>query len=265
MLTTAQTRAYLDRIGYAGDPQPDRETLSELVRLHQLSIPFETVRMHRTGELPSLDTDVIFDLLVTQRLGGYCFEMNKLFEELLATIGYDVRPALSRVVRGREGRMPINHRGVIVTPDDDMFSADVGFGGPMPAGAIMLSSGDDQMIAGELYAAVRDDHAWWRIERVTQASADLFDDEAPVRRQVELELCSAAVEDIDFDSMNMYFSAPGSLFRDHVLVNLRTPNGYLGMRDNVLTIRESGQKTVIELDSREAQDAALREHFGLAY
>ena len=37
------------------------------------------------------------------------------------------------------------------------------------------------------------------------------------------------------------------------------------MRDNVLTIRESGQKTVIELDSREAQDAALREHFGLAY
>ena len=112
---------------------------------------------------------------------------------------------------------------------------------------------------------MRDDHAWWRIERVTQASADLFDDEAPVRRQVELELCSAAVEDIDFDSMNMYFSAPGSLFRDHVLVNLRTPNGYLGMRDNVLTIRESGQKTVIELDSREAQDAALREHFGLAY
>lgn len=265
MLTAAQTRAYLDRIGYAGDPQPDRETLSELVRLHQLSIPFETVRMHRTGKLPSLDTDVIFDLLVTQRLGGYCFEMNKLFEELLATIGYDVRPALSRVVRGREGRMPINHRGVIVTLDDGMFSADVGFGGPMPAGAILLASGDDQVIAGEAYAAAPGDHSWWRIERITQAGADLYDDEVPVRRQVELELCSAAVEEVDFDALNRFFSQPGTLFREHEIVNLRTPGGYLGLEDAVLTIREGGQKTVVELAGARAVDDALRERFGLAY
>ena len=161
--------------------------------------------------------------------------------------------------------MPINHRGTIVALDEELLSADVGFGGPMPAGAILLASGDDQVIAGEAYAAAPGDHSWWRIERITQAGADLYDDEVPVRRQVELELCSAAVEEVDFDALNRFFSQPGTLFREHEIVNLRTPGGYLGLKDAVLTIREGGQKTVVELAGARAVDDALRERFGLAY
>ena len=48
-------------------------------------------------------------------------------------LGFEVRPALSRAVRGRGGRMPINHRGIIAYADEGACSVDVGFGGPMPA------------------------------------------------------------------------------------------------------------------------------------
>lgn len=265
MLNADQTRAYLDRIGVEGTPEPSRQALDELVRRHQMSVPFETVGLHRSGATPALDVDSLFDKVVARRRGGYCFELNKLFHELLLSLGFDARPCLCRAVRGREGRMPINHRGIVVELDEGTLSADVGFGGPMPAGAILLASGEDQLIAGETYAAVRDGHAWWRIERVTRAAADLYDDEVPERRQVELELCSAPVEEVDFDALNQFFSQPGTLFRDHEIVNLRTPGGYLGLKDGVLTIRENGRKSVIELDDPAAVDEALRERFDLAY
>ena len=265
MLTADQTRAYLDRIGIEGAPEPTRAALDELVRRHQMSVPFETVGLHRSGAPPELGLDQLFDKVVAQRRGGYCFELNKLFHALLRALGFDARPCLCRAVRGREGRMPINHRGTIVALDEGLLSADVGFGGPMPAGAILLASGDDQVIAGEAYAAAPGDHSWWRIERITQAGADLYDDEVPVRRQVELELCLAAVEEVDFDALNRFFSQPGTLFREHEIVNLRTPGGYLGLEDAVLTIREGGQKTVVELAGARAVDDALRERFGLAY
>lgn len=265
MLTAEQIRAYLDRLGIDEPPEPTLEALDRLVWQHQTHVPFETIGLHRAGAAPALDTESLFDKVVAQRKGGYCFELNKLFTELLAALGFDARPTLSRAVRGREGRMPINHRGIIVAIGGQDYAADVGFGGPMPAGVLRLADCGDQVVRGETYATVPDANGWWRIERITQAGADLYDDAVPVRRQVELELCPAAVEDIDFDALNEHCSRPGTLFRDHETVNLRTDGGYRGFKDGVLTIREGGQKTVVELVGREAQDAALLEHFGLAY
>lgn len=159
--------------------------------------------------------------------------------------------------------MPINHRGLIAYLDEGGFSADVGFGGPMPAGALLLAHGMEQDIAGELYTPCRTEHAWWKVERVTRAARDLYDDEAPERRQVELELCTAAVEEIDFDALNLFCAQPGTLFRDHEVVNLRTESGYLGLKDRVLTKRENGRKEVIELPDRAAVDEALVTLFGM--
>lgn len=263
MLSDAQVRAYLDRIGFEGTPRTDEETLSDLILLHQSSIPFETVTIHRSGQAPSLDASDIYEKLIEKRLGGYCFELNKGFQELLVTLGFNVRPVLSRAVRGRESRMPINHRGMIVQLDDGIYSADVGFGGPMPAGALKLEDGLEQNIRGETYIPLRTNEAWWNIDRITQSTADPYDDNLPVRRQTELALCTAEVDDIDFDALNLACAQPGTLFHDHELVNLRTPGGYYGIRDNVLTKRIDGRKEVIELEDREAIDRALADLFGM--
>lgn len=265
MLTDKQAQSYLDRIGFTDDVRPDKKTLDALVLSHQMSVPFETVVLHRTGALPSLELDDLYEKVVARNGGGYCFELNKGFEALLKTLGFDARPVISRAVRGREERMPINHRGCIVALDDGLYSVDVGFGGPMPSGALLLEEGEDQVINGEIYAAKRGDDAWWKIERLTRAGMDSYDDDVPARRQVELELCTAAVEEQDFDSLNAFFARPGTLFHDHALANLRTPQGYLALKDDVLTVRENGEKEVIRLDGKGAMDEVLADRFNMTH
>lgn len=265
MLNEAQTSAYLARLGLQSAPTGDRAGLDQLVHAHQTHIPFSTVGIHRADGAPDLSVDALFHRVVELGQGGYCFELNKLFEELLRTLGYDARPVLSRAVRGREERMPINHRGLLVALRRRQYSVDVGFGGPMPAGALLLGDGLAQNVRGEVYITRLTNDGWWRIDRNTKAEADLHDDHLPARCQTELELCTAAVEDIDFAALSEACSKPGTLFRDHEVVNLRTAEGYKGYKDGVLTVREGGQKTVTEFNTPGEQDAALLEHFGMQF
>ncbi len=264
MFTQDQVQAYLDRIGFAGTPANDKETLDELVFCHQKSVPFETYDVHVFGQAPSLDEDAIYDKIVTRRRGGYCFELNKAFELLLAGLGFEARPVLSRAVRGRDGRMPINHRGLLVALEGVDYSLDVGFGGPMPAGALALVDGQEQLIRGELYTPRRVDDTWWAIERITRSKRDFFDDGVPERRQTELELCTAKVEDIDFGPLNTAFSQPGTLFRDFIVCNRRLEDGHHALKDYVLTIRDKGQKTVVEFADDDELKAGLLTYFGMA-
>lgn len=265
LLSEEQVRNYLKRLGMDREIPLTKESLDELVYAHQCSIPFETVSIHRGDGVPPADVDALYQKVIDKNLGGYCFELNKLFQELLESLGFDVRPVISRAVRGREGRMPINHRGCVVDLDGKLYSVDVGFGGPMPAGALLLEPGEDQVIADETYAVQPAEDGWLKIERVTRANLDSYDDEVPSRRQVELELCTAFVEEQDFEALNHFFSQPGTLFRDHELANLRLPDGYLGYKDGELTIRRNGQKQVRVFDSAEEADAALDESFGLRF
>lgn len=263
MLSTVQANAYLDKLGIRSLSSQPRGALDALISAHQMAIPFSTVGIHRAQASPDLSIDALYNKVVENGMGGYCFELNKLFEALLSSLGFRAMPALCRAVRGRDARMPINHRGIIVEIDGARLFADVGFGGPMPAGALALANEAEQRIANETYIAVRKSSSWWRVERITQAAADFHDDAVPSRRQIELEVCTAPVEDIDFESLNLACSQPGTLFREHEIVNLRTKRGHKGYKDGVLTLREDGSKHVIELDDKSAQDAALREHFGM--
>lgn len=263
MFNDRQIDQYLRRINFTGELNVDVDTLDELTYRHQCTVPFETIGVHRRGKEPRLALDVIFEKAIIRELGGYCFELNKLFEHLLVSVGFKARPALSRAVRGRDGRMPINHRGIIVTIDGRDYSADVGFGGPMPAGCLLLENGVEQTVRGEIYIPSKNDRGWWNIDRVTRAQLDNYDDGVPERRQTELDLCDAHVEDIDFDALNLFFSQPGTLFRDHEIVNLRTEHGYAGYKDGVLTTRSAGVKTEKTLSNKTDQDEALFRYFGL--
>lgn len=263
MLSESQVDTYLSKLGFEETPAPSKENLDKLVYAHQTTIPFSTVDLHRSANMPDLSNDALFEKIVVTGNGGYCFELNKLFQELLVSLGFDARPILSRAVRGRDSRMPINHRGIIVQLDDGLYSVDVGFGGPMPSGALKLEEGVEQNINGEKYIAEKFDHAWWKIDRITGAERDLYGDEFPTRRQTELEICTAASEDIDFEPLSLFCAQPGTLFRENDIVNLRTKDGYKGYKNGELTIRENGEKSVVAFDSSEEQDEAIREHFGM--
>jgi N-hydroxyarylamine O-acetyltransferase len=124
-------RAYLERIGYAGDVEPTLGVLAELQRAHMLTVPFENLDI-ALGRRLVLDRRANYAKIVERRRGGWCFELNGLFAWLLEQLGYRVTLLGSgvegdRAVVGRE----LAH--LLLRVDlDRPYIVDVGFGeGPL--------------------------------------------------------------------------------------------------------------------------------------
>jgi N-hydroxyarylamine O-acetyltransferase len=78
------------------------------------------------GRVPSLDESAIFEKIVVQRRGGWCFEMNLLFAWVLRTIGMHVDIVGARIGKGIAAA-PFSHIALIVHLEQP-YLADVGFG-----------------------------------------------------------------------------------------------------------------------------------------
>ncbi len=124
---------YLRRIGYAGPVAPDIETLRALHRAHLLGIAYENLDLHRESRRElSLDVACIYDKIVRERRGGWCYEMNGLFAWVLREIGFAVTLLGSAVGRlSNPSAMEDSHILLKVTTPgspEAPWIADVGFG-----------------------------------------------------------------------------------------------------------------------------------------
>jgi len=93
---TMNVPAYLARIGYSGPVTPTAEVLRALHRAHMLSVPFENLDISR-GRKIVVDQDACARKIVEERRGGFCYELNGLFNELLLDLGYTTRLVSARV------------------------------------------------------------------------------------------------------------------------------------------------------------------------
>ncbi len=122
---------YVDRIGYSGSLEPRLETLIGLHRAHLQTIPYENLEIH-FGHKLELKLERIFERLVLEHRGGWCYEMNGLFAWVLREIGFDVRLVSTQVTRADGSLMaPGDHVALIVQPETEsqkLWLADVGWG-----------------------------------------------------------------------------------------------------------------------------------------
>lgn len=118
---------YLQRINYASSLKVNKETLSALQEAHLLAVPFENLDITngRPIQLPPqhLDTKII-----TQRRGGFCYELNSTFARLLTALGFKVT-FLSAQVASSTGEYgpPFDHL-VLQVDLEEPWLVDVGFG-----------------------------------------------------------------------------------------------------------------------------------------
>jgi N-hydroxyarylamine O-acetyltransferase len=120
---------YLERIGYTGPTTPTPETLVALQRAHLLAVPFEALDCFL--EIPiRLEPGALFDKVIIRRRGGFCYELNGLFGELLSALGFRVRRLAARpFTAGAPGGLapPFAHMALLVELDRRWLT-DVGFG-----------------------------------------------------------------------------------------------------------------------------------------
>lgn len=150
--------AYFQRIGYTGTPQPNYETLKALHRAHLLTITYENLDIHLGRYLP-LDEAAMYEKIVVQRRGGWCYEMNGLFAWALRQIGFQVTLLASAVNRQINGANAERNHLILRVDLDQPYLADVGFGNgflePLPLAAGRYARGF------LTYRLEQDNHHWY--------------------------------------------------------------------------------------------------------
>lgn len=144
--------AYLGRLGYSSAPPPTLDTLRELQARHTAEFPFETLASMLRVPV-QVEPAAIQDKLLHQGRGGYCFELNRLFLLLLQALGFDARGLTGRVLMGgpEDAQPARTHMLVLVTLGGVCYIADVGFGGMVPTGPLLLDSEAQQATPHEPY------------------------------------------------------------------------------------------------------------------
>ncbi len=128
-LSSTQMTAYLERIGIVdGYPSPTLDGVTTMHRAHLQTVPFESLDIH-TDRPISIEPPAVFEKIVTQRRGGFCYESNGLFASALAGIGIELDLLSARVARS-DGTFgpPFDHLVLRASFDEDEYLLDVGFG-----------------------------------------------------------------------------------------------------------------------------------------
>nr|XP_039249609.1 arylamine N-acetyltransferase, pineal gland isozyme NAT-10-like [Styela clava] len=81
---------YLARIEYSGPKNPTEEVLKELCWAHVTHVPFYTLDLFGSGERKVMKLESIYRKIITDRVGGMCYELNAMFNWLLNELGFKV-------------------------------------------------------------------------------------------------------------------------------------------------------------------------------
>jgi N-hydroxyarylamine O-acetyltransferase len=124
---TSKLDEYLTRIGLEGPVRVDLDCLNRIHRQHLLNIPYENLDVQLERPL-DLDPQRIFDKIVRQQRGGWCYEMNGLLQWALTELGFDVMRMNGGVMRKEQGEGVMGNHLVLCVNLDEPYVADVGLG-----------------------------------------------------------------------------------------------------------------------------------------
>jgi N-hydroxyarylamine O-acetyltransferase len=119
---------YLERIKFTDKVAITEETLFNLHEQHMFNVPFENLDIHYQRVF-DLQIESIFEKIVLNNRGGFCYELNNIFNWLLQQVGFDSRIISARVIdeSGKLGPL-FDHMLICIDYDNKKYLADVGYG-----------------------------------------------------------------------------------------------------------------------------------------
>lgn len=125
LFTASQIRAYLDRMDYRNGMEPTFEHLAAMHRQHLLYIPYENLDL-MNGVPLDLNAGALFQKIILNKRGGYCFELQGLFYCLLKSLGYSISQYAGRFMDEPGDIQMRRHRILVVELDGKRLVCDVG-------------------------------------------------------------------------------------------------------------------------------------------
>ena len=127
MLSKLQIENYLSRIKVEPKFASKLDLLIALHESHLKYIPFENLDIALNRKI-ELKRNSIFDKVIGDLRGGFCYELNYCFYLLLVSLGFKVSLISGRVFDGKEYGDEFDHLLLLVDINAKLFIADVGFG-----------------------------------------------------------------------------------------------------------------------------------------
>ncbi len=246
---------YLARIDYSGPFVPTVETLYGLHASHMYAVPFENLSIVPLHQPIELDQDSLWQKIVEQRRGGFCYELNGLFAWLLKQAGFGVTYLNGRVFsqRGTLG-IDFDHLVLLVTAPGESrrWIADVGFGDSFVVPLVLRQGEQPQGLRAYRLQSTGDGYVMWQKSYEGDWQRQYFFDLRPRRFPFDYEAGSA-----------YHQRSPDSSFTHSSVVSRATPRGRITLQKDRLIVTEDGNRTERRVAPGEWR-ILLREHFGLA-
>lgn len=244
---------YLKRIQYTGPIEPTIDTLAQLQECHLHTVPYENFDI--MSQIPlSLEIPALFEKIVINERGGYCFELNALFSWLLRELGYNVTDFFARFWRDEPNPPPKRRHHVIqVEAEGRKYLCDVGVGGIVPRRPIQMVEGLVHEQGTEFYKLRKDsDFGWMLQEKKGEQWHDLYSFTEEKQLPKDFIMATYWCE-----------NAPDSIFIDDAMVAIRTPEGRNTISGKEFRIFTNSGVTVMIPQSKEEFVRFLDQYFKL--
>lgn len=247
MLDKKTVSAYLDRISADRPKRLDADALRHLHERHVLSVPFDNLDYHRGADI-QMDERAV-DKIVHQHRGGLCGEINTAFHLLLKSMGFDVTLHQGRVhIPGGGTTAPYHHVVMTVAVDRTRWIADIGFGKSSRRPLRLDCDGPQP-----------DPHGEFTTRRLDRRSVEVLRNGTP-----QYILYEEPVELTEFhQTMWWYRTSPDSPFLQTLVCSLPLEDGWVILRDDLLTVVSGDQKRTERLADDAAVLDAYEKWFGM--
>jgi N-hydroxyarylamine O-acetyltransferase len=243
--------ACLERIGYSGELRVDEQTLRNLHRAFILAVPFENLDIH-LGRHIAFTQEAVFRKVVHDNRGGFCYELNSLFYDLLKSIGFDVTFHGARMMRDGRPGVPMGHMVLAVRIDGRTWLADVG-NGKSTREPVCWDGGNETTAEGVHYQIRQEESGLVLFEtgEDRQWKPRFLIDPEPKQREHFIHVCEWTQ------------TSKESRFTQVRLCTIAKPNGRVLLMDNKLTVNEADKTEEREVAPDE-YSTCLHTYFGVA-
>ncbi|HOO25524.1 MAG TPA: arylamine N-acetyltransferase [Clostridiales bacterium] len=244
---------YLKRIGFEKEPKLNYETLKELQYRHLCTVPYENLDILK-GIPIRLDAQGMYEKIVLNHRGGYCFELNGAFGALLRELGFEVTDCMARFLKNEKEIPMRRHRVLKVRCDDGLFLCDVGVGMICPVYPVSLDTYDIQNIGNEEYRISKDDFLGTVLWQCLDGEWDRF-----------FSFTDEPQLDIDYIMPSFYCEKhPDSPFIVDYMLAIQTPfGGKNALNGNRLTYWDEEGKHKKEIETEAERREAFEKYFNL--
>lgn len=241
---------YLKRFRAAFSNSISLSQLTQLQDLHLQHIPFENLDVLQKVPI-YLNLNSIYKKVVESNRGGYCYELNGLFQWLLTELGYDTYLVAATVLRPNGTWAKSDTHAAIVVQLDEPYLVDVGFGSATPRVPVPLNQMTVNDVCSSYYIKVVNSKEFDLIRKNDNKERTLY------RFTNEMKELPYFHEGCVFNQVSK-----DSTFTHHDIVTRATENGQITLNDLTLSQIKSGLVVKKEI-SMEDKATTLKTYFNL--